>query len=146
MVLVNFWRTPASMRRSFTRGAAIVSGPTPVRTGRARAVPRSAAPERYTGQGSAVDVGLHVTAVQQDRHLSLRRNGFDFRVLQAKRTGFGAFGAGRENLHRTVFPRGAVENGFAIGRKARQANAAMTERELVIDRWNFRLRGCGEAP
>src|SRR5438876_4654306 len=35
MTLVNFWRTPAITRRSFTRGAASVSGPTPVRSGRA---------------------------------------------------------------------------------------------------------------
>ena len=36
---MNFWRTPATTRWSFTRGAAIVRGPTPVVTGRGRAVP-----------------------------------------------------------------------------------------------------------
>ena len=36
---MNFWRAPSTTRRSFTRGAAIRSGPTPVNTGRGRAVP-----------------------------------------------------------------------------------------------------------
>jgi hypothetical protein len=36
---VNFCRTPSTTRRSFTRGAVRVTGPTPVVTGRGRAVP-----------------------------------------------------------------------------------------------------------
>src|SRR5262245_38617224 len=39
MALVNFWRTPSTTRRSFTRGAVIITGPTPVSTGRGRARP-----------------------------------------------------------------------------------------------------------
>ena len=39
MTLVNFCRTPSTTRRSFTRGAVRVTGPTPVVTGRGRAVP-----------------------------------------------------------------------------------------------------------
>jgi hypothetical protein len=39
---MNFWRTPWTTRRSFTRGVVSVTGPTPVSTGRGRARSRTA--------------------------------------------------------------------------------------------------------
>ena len=104
----------------------------PVRPGDVlRDLSRCAAPERHAGERASAPRAVEETLLEEDRQLTLRRDGKDVRVRDAERPGFEAVRSHREQLGRLAVPRRAVDDRLSVRRETCPQKVPPAEGELA---------------